>query len=68
MARNHTATNEFTDTWKNKVGNIADIYSDLSVLKTAGDEARQLISNNFDLKDEKHKALRREIAELYRKL
>lgn len=48
--------------------NIADIYSDLAVLKTAGEEARNLISNNFNLKDEKYKALRFEIAELYRKL
>ena len=48
--------------------NIADIYSDLSVLKTAGDEARNLISNTFNLNDDKYKALRLEIAELYKKL
>lgn len=48
--------------------NIADIYSDLDVLKLAGTAAENLLAEDRKLEKPEHKALKLEIAELYKKL
>jgi len=48
--------------------NIADIYSDLAVLKTAGNAARELLKFDAELRLDKNKALKAEIEALYKRL
>ena len=48
--------------------NIADIYSDLDVLKLAGEVAEEVLKSDRKLEKQEHKALKHEIIELYKKL
>ena len=48
--------------------NIADIYSDLEVLKITGNGARELLKEDPDLTAPQNVALKQEIGELYKNL